>query len=84
MATYTIMVLCFMKPVKPDNVQVGEEDYNNNARTRSICWSLGVVTVLWIVVGLIVAINIGVDGLSQFYGPTPGLCGFVCLSCIHV
>ena len=75
------MILCFLKPVNPDNVQVGEED---NARKQSLRWSFGVVTVLWIVVGLIVAINIGVDKPSNFYGPTPGLCEFICLSWMHV
>jgi hypothetical protein len=76
------MILCFLKPISPDNVQITEEDYNNS-RKQSLRWSLGVVTVLWTVVGLIVAINIGANGSSRFYGPT-GLCELIFLSCMYV
>ena len=76
------MTLCFPTHIDLNNVQVSEDDYNK-ARKRSLLWSLGIVAVLWTVVGLILAINIGVDGSSHFYGPT-GLCEQICLSCMYV
>jgi hypothetical protein len=65
--------------VDPGNGDVGQED-NNNARRRGLRWGLGIVTVQWIAVSLLVAGDIIVDGANHFYGPS-GLCELIRLSC---
>ena len=69
---YTLKTICFPR-VTLDPVE--EEE----ARKKSLCRSLVIVAFLWSIVGLIVVVNIAVNGAHRFYGPT----GY-CKPCSHV
>jgi len=64
---YTLRTICFPRVIlNPDE----EEE----ARKKNLRRSLVVVAFLWSVVGLIVVINIDVNGAHRFYGPTGYWC----------
>ncbi|KAI9508436.1 hypothetical protein F5148DRAFT_1149032 [Russula earlei] len=67
-AVYTLYVLCFSGGDQLTNEN--EDDRRRKSLRRSLAFTL----CLWITVGLVVAINMGVDGAYHFYGPT----GFWC------
>lgn len=67
---YTLKTVCFSRVTDHGNDQVGEGD---NVCKHGLRWSLGLVVFIWTAVGLVVAINIAVDGAYNFYGPS-GFC----------
>ena len=72
---HTLRVLCFWKTVHVD----GRTDTEEKAESKvGLNHSLIVVACLWVALGLLVTINIAINGVDRFYGPT-GYCEF-CLA----
>ncbi|KAF8495141.1 hypothetical protein F5888DRAFT_582563 [Russula emetica] len=70
---HTLRVVCFWR--------VGDSDKSTEftretvpARRRCLIHSLVVVACLWCSLGLLVTINVIVDGVQRFYGPTGYWC----------
>ncbi|KAI0303462.1 hypothetical protein B0F90DRAFT_1375402 [Multifurca ochricompacta] len=67
---YTVRTLCF-----PETCPfVGQTHEGEGGRKKSLLWSIIVVACLWTTLGLLVTINIAVNGLHRFYGPTEYWC----------
>jgi hypothetical protein len=72
---HTLRVVCFWR-VGDSNNETESTRENAPARRRCLIHSLIVVACLWCSLGLLVTINVTVDGVQQFYGPT-GYCEFI-------
>ena len=72
---YTLRVVCFWR-VGDSDKETGFTRENVPVRKRSLFHSLAVVACLWCFLGLLVIVNVVVDGVQQFYGPT-GYCEFI-------
>ncbi|KAI0283560.1 hypothetical protein BC826DRAFT_1110128 [Russula brevipes] len=68
---YTLRTLCFMKVVHHNKISETEKERERKNRLRR---SLFVVACLWAAIGLLLIINMAVNGLYHFYSPT----GFWC------
>jgi hypothetical protein len=76
---YTLRVVCFWRVDDSDKETefTGENVHDSvPVRRRCLIHSLIVVACLWCSLGLLVTINVLIDGVQQFYGPT-GYCGFM-------
>ncbi|KAI9507341.1 hypothetical protein F5148DRAFT_1309566 [Russula earlei] len=73
-AFYTLYVLCFS-----GEAQVAD-DYE---RRKSLRRGLIFVVCLWIVIGLLVAVDIGAHGAYHFYGPTGYWCWIAARYSVH-
>jgi len=67
---YTLRVLCFWRIGNNDS-QTDTEKKEWKMRLRS---SFVVVACLWAALGLLVGVNVAVDGVRHFYGPTGYWC----------
>lgn len=67
---YTIRVLCFWKTGHGDRREDTENEPKSNLGLNR---SFVAVACLWVTLGLLVTINIAVNGVHHFYGPT-GFC----------
>ena len=67
---YTIRVLCFWETGHDDRGENTEKEPNFKLGLNH---SFVVVACLWVALGLLVTVNIAVNGVHHFYGPT-GYC----------
>jgi len=67
---YTLRVLCFWRIGNND----GETDTEQKEWKMRLSSSFVVVACLWAALGLLVGINVAVDGVRHFYGPTGYWC----------
>jgi hypothetical protein len=73
---YTLRVVCFWRDDSDKETEFTGENVPDSVRRRCLIQSLVVVACLWCSLGLLVTINVLVDGVQQFYGPT-GYCEFI-------
>jgi len=67
---HTLRVLCFWKTSNVD----GRKDTEKSEPNVGLNHSLVVVACLWVAVGLLVTVNIAINGVDRFYGPTGYWC----------
>ncbi|KAH9991478.1 hypothetical protein BJV77DRAFT_531342 [Russula vinacea] len=70
---YTLRVVCFWR-IGDSGRQTEPTRANIWARRKNLIRSLIIVACLWCSLGILVAINVAVDGVQRFYGPTGYWC----------